>query len=240
MTSAGERRLAWLPDGYRALVIGPGAIGGAMAERIAEDPACRELLIAGRGQPLAVDLADPSSIEALFAAIGRPLHLIIVASGLLHNADLQPEKALRDVHGDALALLYAINAIAPALVARHAEPLIPKDEPACLAILGGRVGSIADNRLGGWYGYRMAKAAGAQFVRTLSIEWRRTRPLAAALLLHPGTVDSALSKPFQRNVTPDKLFTPGRSAAALLEVIAQAGPERSGEHIAWDGATIPG
>jgi NAD(P)-dependent dehydrogenase (short-subunit alcohol dehydrogenase family) len=86
----------------------------------------------------------------------------------------------------------------------------------------------------------MAKAAAAQFIRTLSIEWRRTRPLASAILLHPGTVDSTLSKPFQRNVAPDKLFTPGRSADALLRVISDAGPERSGEHIAWDGATIPG
>lgn len=240
MTSAGKRRIPWLPDGYRALVIGPGAIGNAMAEQIADDPACRELLIAGRGRPLAVNLADPRSIEALFAAIDPPLHLIIVASGLLHDADLQPEKALRHVDGEALARLYAINAIAPALIARHAESVIASDQPACLAVLGGRVGSIADNRLGGWYGYRMAKAAAAQFVRTLSIEWRRTRPLAAALLLHPGTVDSELSKPFQRSVLPEKLFSPARSAEALLQVIAKAGPERSGEHVAWDGATIPG
>lgn len=239
MTGAGERRLPWLPDGYRALVIGPGAIGGAIAERIADDPACGELLIAGRGRPLAVDLADPRSIEALFAAIEAPLHFIVIASGLLHDPELQPEKTLREVNGEALARLYSINAIAPALIARHAERLIPRDQPACLAVLGGRVGSIADNRLGGWYGYRMAKAAAAQFVRTLSIEWGRTRPLAAVLLLHPGTVDSALSKPFQRNVTPEKLFTPARSAEALLDVIAKAGPERSGEHIAWDGATIP-
>lgn len=237
-SAAGQRLLPRLPNPYRALIVAPGAIGGAMAGLIAADPDCASLTVAGRGRDPHVDLADQASIARLFAGLEGPLHLVICAGGLLHGGDVMPEKALREVDADALASLYQVNAVGPALLARHAEPLIPRDQTACFAMLGARVGSIGDNRLGGWFGYRMAKAAAAQFVRTLSIEWRRTRPLTTALLLHPGTVDSALSRPFQRNVAPDRLFTPERSARALLAVIGEAGPERSGEHIAWDGATI--
>ncbi|MEQ7872592.1 C-factor [Sphingomonas sp. ASV193] len=228
-----------LPDGYRALVVAPGAIGRAMAAGISGDPRCGELIVAGRREALFVDFERPETIAALFARLEGPLHLVLVTGGLLHDAEVNPERALREIDAAALARLYAVNAIGPALVARHAEPLIPRDVPACFAMMGARVGSISDNRLGGWVGYRMAKAGAAQFVRTLSLEWRRTRPLATALLLHPGTVDSALSAPFQRGVAPDRLFTPDHSAAALLDVIAAAGPERSGDHVAWDGTTIP-
>lgn len=236
---AGQRLLPWLEPPYRALIVAPGAIGGAMAEIIDDDPDCRELLLAGRHHDLFVDLANPDSIAALFGRIEGPLHLVLVTGGLLHDDSVHPEKALKDLDGAALARLYAINAIAPALVARHAEPLIPRDRPACFAMLGARVGSIGDNRLGGWFGYRMAKAGAAQFVRTLSIEWKRTRPLAGAFLLHPGTVDSSLSRPFQRNVPPERLFTPRESAERLMAVLGASGPERSGEHIAWDGTFIP-
>ena len=233
-------RLPNLRPGYRALIVGAGGIGQAFADELTDDPNCAELIVASRSGRVRVDVTDEQSVATLFAGISTPLDLVIVASGLLHGEGLSPEKSLKEVDADALAALYRVNTIGPALIARHAERLLPKDRTAVFAVLGARVGSIADNRLGGWYGYRMAKAAAAQFVRTLAIEWARTRPHSIALLLHPGTVDTALSAPFQRNVPADRLFAPDRSASALLDIVGAATAEVSGRHLAWDGSEIPG
>lgn len=164
--------------------------------------------------------------------------LVIVATGLLHDDAKGPEKALTDLDPTWLARTFAINAIGPAIVAKHFLPLLPADRRAVFAVLSARVGSIGDNKLGGWYGYRASKAALNMFVRTASIELARTRPRGIIVGLHPGTVDTQLSKPFQRNVAPGKLFTPATAAAHLLDVIDALKRPDSGNCLDWSGETI--
>jgi NAD(P)-dependent dehydrogenase (short-subunit alcohol dehydrogenase family) len=157
---------------------------------------------------------------------------------MLHDDAAGPERALRDLDADRLAHLFAINTIGPALALKHFAPLLAKDVPATIACISARVGSIADNRLGGWYGYRASKAALNQIVRTAAIELARTRPQAMCVALHPGTVDTGLSKPFKRGVPAEKLFTPAYSADRLLAVLDGLAPAQSGRIFAWDGAEI--
>jgi NAD(P)-dependent dehydrogenase (short-subunit alcohol dehydrogenase family) len=145
---------------------------------------------------------------------------------------------MRALDPAALGQMIAVNAIGPALVAKHLLPLTPRGRPSVFAALSARVGSIGDNRLGGWHGYRASKAALNMLIRTLAIEHRRTRPVGVCVALHPGTVDTALSAPFQSGVRPEKLFSPTRSATALLQVMDRLGPEDSGGFFAWDGAII--
>jgi NAD(P)-dependent dehydrogenase (short-subunit alcohol dehydrogenase family) len=186
------------------------------------------------------DLTDPADLERLASAVdGAALHLLFNAAGLLHGEGLEPEKALSQLGLQALERSFAINAFAPILLCRALLPRLPKDAPCVLASLSARVGSIGDNRLGGWYSYRAAKAAQNQLLRTLSVELKRSHRRATVLLLHPGTVDTPLSAPFQARVPADKLFSPEHSAAQLLRVIAEATPERSGGFYAYDGSEIP-
>jgi NAD(P)-dependent dehydrogenase (short-subunit alcohol dehydrogenase family) len=145
---------------------------------------------------------------------------------------------LRDLDHASLTRLFAVNAIGPALVAKHFVPLLPREGRGVLAALSARVGSIGDNRLGGWYGYRASKAALNMLVRTLAIELARTRKEAICVTLHPGTVDTGLSKPFQKAVPPERLFTPDRSAAHLLDVLDSLTPAQTGRCFAWDGKEI--
>jgi NAD(P)-dependent dehydrogenase (short-subunit alcohol dehydrogenase family) len=166
------------------------------------------------------------------------LRLVVNATGRLHGPGLVPEKRLRQVERSALMEQFTINAIAPVLLARAVEPLLGRDRPFHFASLSARVGSIGDNRSGGWYSYRAAKAAQNQLLKSLSIEWRRRWPLATVTLLHPGTTDTALSKPFQTFVPPEKLFTPQRAAQQLVDVLLAQGPEDSGAFLAWDGQPI--
>ena len=137
-----------------------------------------------------------------------------------------------------LARNFAINSIGPALVAKHFLPLLPDEGRAGFAALAARVGSIGDNRLGGWYSYRASKAALVMLMRTYSVELARKKPDAFCVTLHPGTVDTQLSEPFQRNVPEGKLFTPEFSASSLLDVLDGIGPEQSGRQFAWDGEEI--
>ena len=132
--------------------------------------------------------------------------------------------------------MFSVNAIGPALVAKHLLPLKPRDRPSLFAALSARVGSIGDNRLGGWYGYRASKAALNMLVRTLAIEHARTRPLGICVAIHPGTVDTPLSAPFQAGVPPEKLFTPARSAASLLAVMDRLRPADTGGFFAFCSA----
>jgi NAD(P)-dependent dehydrogenase (short-subunit alcohol dehydrogenase family) len=191
--------------------------------------------------PFAFDLEDEGSIAAALAALPAPPGLVIVATGLLHDeaAGVAPEKSYRQMRADALARLFAVNAIGPAMIARHALPLLPRDRRAVLAVLSARVGSITDNRLGGWHGYRASKAALNMLVRGFAIEQARTHPQAIIAALHPGTVDTGLSAPFQRGVPAGKLFSPDQSAGYLLDVIDGLTPQDSGGLFAWDGTCIP-
>lgn len=171
-------------------------------------------------------------------AIRGPIDLLIVATGILHEGDHKPERSLQNLSGAAMTRLFAVNTIGPALVLKHFASLLAKDRRASVAVLSARVGSISDNRSGGWYSYRASKAALNMIVRSAAIEIGRSRPEAICVALHPGTVDTPLSGPFQRGVPPEKLFTPWRAARQLLDVIDGLGPSESGGMFAWDGSRI--
>jgi NAD(P)-dependent dehydrogenase (short-subunit alcohol dehydrogenase family) len=165
--------------------------------------------------------------------------LLINASGLLHAPGIEPEKLLEHVDAAALRQLFEVNAHGPILLARALLPWLVRKRRIIYASLSARVGSIDDNRLGGWYGYRASKAAQNQLLKTLAIELRRRNPEAIVLVLHPGTTDTHLSRPFQRNVAPGKLFSPDFVASRLMAIIEAAESDNSGRFIAWDGEEIP-
>ncbi len=186
-----------------------------------------------------MDVTDEASVAEAAAAVAGPIDLVIVASGRLQGEGVSPERSLSELSADALTRIVQVNAIGPALVAKHLTPRFPKDRRAVFAALSARVGSIGDNRLGGWYGYRASKAALNMLLRTLAVELGRTRPLAVCASLHPGTVDTALSRPFQRGVAAGALFTPDHSAARLLDVVDGLTPADSGGFFAYDASRIP-
>lgn len=223
-----------------AIVIGAGGgIGAALAARLAETG--HTVVAYGRNTTPPLDLLDEASIAtaaAHAATLGEP-RLVIDATGFLHGHGFTPEKSWRDLDPAHMAHAFAMNAIGPALLMKHFLPLLPRQGASVFATLSARVGSIGDNRLGGWYAYRASKAALNQFMRTASIELRRRAPAAICVALHPGTVDTALSAPFQRGVAPERLFTPEVSASALMRVLDGLTPEGSGGFYAWDGAEIP-
>ncbi len=205
----------------------------ALRERTATSPGLRIVRL---------DVEDEASIAAAATEVrahADRLHGLINVAGLLHDGPVQPEKKLEQVDPAALARLFAINATGPLLVAKHFVPLLTHDEPAVLANLSARVGSIEDNRLGGWYGYRASKAAQNMLTRTLSVEMARRAPRLAVVALHPGTVDTALSQPFSRRVPAEKLFSPERATAQLLRMLDGLTPEHTGRFFAWDGSEIP-
>jgi NAD(P)-dependent dehydrogenase (short-subunit alcohol dehydrogenase family) len=227
-----------------AVVIGAsGGIGGALEAALVEEGIFRKVhgLARSRSGVQHLDLRDEASIAAAAAhvASGPAPSLVIVATGLLHAGARAPEKAMRDLDPDWLAEVYAVNAIGPALVARHFLPIMPKEGRTVFAALSARVGSIADNRLGGWYGYRAAKAALNMLLRTLAIEESRRNRSAIVVGLHPGTVDTGLSRPFQGNVPPGRLFTPDRAALQLLDVIEELKVPDSGKLFDYEGKEIP-
>jgi len=184
-------------------------------------------------------LSEQSIIEAIETASAPSYDLIIVATGILHSSSTAPEKKLRDINYDTLEMIFKINTFAPALLAKHFVPRLTKNNKSVFACLSARVGSISDNRLGGWYSYRASKAALNMMIKTISIETQRTNKNACIIGLHPGTVDTALSKPYQSGVKKDKLFSPKQSAHYLLTVIDDILPEDSGKIFAWDGQEVP-
>ncbi|MCB1739290.1 MAG: SDR family oxidoreductase [Gammaproteobacteria bacterium] len=192
---------------------------------------------------LDMDLCDEASLAAALERVGAEvdaLDITINCVGLLHEGEtVWPEKRLADVSVAALERSFAVNAIGPLLLARQLQPLLPRNERAVLANLSARVGSIGDNRLGGWYSYRASKAAQNMITRTLSIELARRARGIVCVALHPGSVDTGLSAPFQAGVPAGRLFTPERAARQLLEVIDGLRAEDNGGFFAWDGSRIP-
>jgi NAD(P)-dependent dehydrogenase (short-subunit alcohol dehydrogenase family) len=226
-----------------AVVIGAsGGIGAALASALAEEGAFDTVHAFARSFDGArhLDLEDEASIAAAAASVakGPAPTLILLATGLLHDDTRGPEKAMADLDPAWLARNFAINAIGPAIVAKHFLPLMPRDTRGVFGALSARVGSITDNRLGGWYGYRASKAALNMLVRTIAIEEKRRNPRSIVVALHPGTVDTALSKPFQGNVAAGHLFDADRAAVQLLDVIDGLKVPDSGKHFAWDGAEV--
>lgn len=168
------------------------------------------------------------------------LSATLVLTGFLHDdPKVKPEKSWRSLNAYALEKNFRINTIGPALVAKHFLPLLKRDSKSVFACLSARVGSIQDNNLGGWYAYRASKAALNMVIKTLSIELARINPKAVCVGLHPGTVDTALSKPFQTYIKPGTLFSPEKSATALLSVIDGLNQADTGKTFAWDGKVIP-
>ena len=231
-----------------AVVIGAtGGIGRAMVERILADGAFDTVCAVSRSgadvagaQGLAADLEDEASLASAAERIGQgpAPTLIVVATGVLHDG-LQPERSFRQLDAEHLLRDYRVNAVGPALAAKHLLPLMPRDRRAVFAALSARVGSIADNRLGGWHAYRASKAALNMILRTLSVEMARSHPQAVIAGLHPGTVATDLSAPFQKGVAQGKLFTADHSAERLLSVLSDLTPADSGGVFAWDGARVP-
>ena len=244
------------PDEQTAVLItgASGGIGRALLEELLKSPNLHCLATSRTGNApegweshsrvhwVRWDALDPSS----FATVGdacrtleQPIRLVVNALGFLHEGAEQPEKRLQDLDYHQLLKSFAVNAMGPSLIAREMLPLMPRKGPTIFASLSARVGSMGDNRLGGWYGYRASKAALNQFQKTLSIEWKRRNRDALVVSLHPGTVDTGLSAPFQRNVPEGKLFERERAATQLIAVLEGLTPEDTGGHFAWDGTTIP-
>lgn len=233
--------------GAVAVVIGAGGgIGAALVAALAADRRFAVVHALSRAggdaegtvAPGLIDVTDEASIAAAAARIGGPPDLVIIATGLLHERGRMPERALRELDAARLARQFEVNTIGPALCLKHFAPLLPRDRPAAIAALSARVGSIADNRSGGWYGYRASKAALNMIVKCAAIELSRRAPMALCVALHPGTVDTCLSQPFQARVPAERLFPRDRAARQLLTVIEGLTPAETGRVFAWDGQEI--
>jgi NAD(P)-dependent dehydrogenase (short-subunit alcohol dehydrogenase family) len=230
--------LKLLPNPFSALVIGSsGTIGGAFVELLKSNSSCSEVIGIHRHSEHSIDYQNPDSIESCATALsqGRPFHLIINTIGVLHSSDWMPEKRLDDLNTEQLVDLMKINAIGPALTMRHFSKLLdPKN--SIMITLSAKVGSIEDNRLGGWYSYRASKAALNMLIKTASIEWARTKPNTALIAMHPGTVNSGLSKPFRG----EQIGRPAQDAVAdMFRVIENIKKEDSGSFISYSGEKLP-
>ena len=246
-----------------ALIMGASSgIGHAMAARLAADPDIQTLVLCSRSARscgsllhlqsqltqtgkqcllLDVDITDEASLLAMASQVRNDIQiidLIVNTAGLLHSDGVSPEKALEHISLPSMQQVFAVNAFGPILLAQALMPWLKARRPVMFASLSARVGSINDNRLGGWYSYRASKAAQNQLLKTLAIELFRRNPEAIVLALNPGTTNTGLSRPFQANVAQDKLFTPDFVAEHLLQQITKASAEDTGSFIAWDGQRI--
>lgn len=239
-----------MADPLNVLVVGAsGGIGGAVINNLSKNPstriwaAARKKLVYNSDMitPLLLDLTNEKSIKVAaenIANSGNGLDLVLVATGFLHDTLIRPEKTWKSLSYDSFNKSFSINCIGPALVAKHIIPLLKKDSKSVFAVLSARIGSISDNHTGGWHSYRASKAALNMVVRTLAVELSRTNPIALCVSLHPGTVDTKLSLPFQRGVSKDRLFDKDLAATQLLNVIDDMSIESSGGLYAWDGKSI--
>lgn len=237
------------PNANVAVIGATGGIGAAFVRALAQNDAVSTVHAISRSGTLfdddsilsyAMDLLDEQSIAVTAKSVAQsgPLDLIVVASGLLHRNELQPEKTMREINAADMLDVFAVNTVGPALVAKHFLPSMSRKKKSVFAALSARVGSIDDNRLGGWVSYRASKAALNMTVKTLAIEHGRRFPESVLITLHPGTVATDLSAPFRSRVPPESLFDPETSAAHLLRVIEDVRSADSGALIAWDGSRI--
>lgn len=191
---------------------------------------------------LQLDITDECQLSQVVATIStqvNQLHLVINCVGILHDDSLQPEKNLRQINSDNLLKYFRVNSIGGVLLAKHLLPLLRHSNQSVLATISAKVGSIGDNQLGGWYGYRASKAALNMLMRNVAIEYARSSPKTIVVLLHPGTTKTKLSQPFQKNVPPEKLFSRERTASQLLTVITGLTESDSGKFFSWDGNILP-
>lgn len=229
-----------------------GGLGAAFVEALRADDRCGVVYAGARntacGSPglskvraFHFDLEDEASIAsaAVQCSSEGPLHLVLVATGMLHQGELRPEKTWRSISPDSFHSAFTLNTVGPALIAKHLLDHLAPDQKSLLAVLSARVGSVSDNRLGGWHAYRASKAALNMLVRTFSIELKHRNPGALCIALHPGSVATALSQPFQASIPPPRLFSPAQSTQHLLRVIDRVQVTQSGGFFAWDGSQIP-
>ena len=227
---------------------GSGGIGNAFIEALARRPGIRQIIATYNRSPDAashskvrwyrLDLTDEAAVRDWAAQLGE-IDWLINAAGILHTTGQGPEKTIRQIDPAFFLESMSTNALPALLLAKHLHGKFRHGRPAVFATVSARVGSIGDNRLGGWFSYRASKAALNMCLKTLAIEWRRTLPNVAVVALHPGTTDTALSKPFQRNVPQGQLFSPEYSVSCMLRVLDTLRPADSGEFIAFDGERLP-
>lgn len=243
--------LTTFPPQTRVAVIGAsGGVGQALVALFANDPRVERVFALARTPcPVSspnvtqgeLDLENEASIASCATSVSAdsPLDIVVVATGILWSGEkLRPERSMQELDIDKLTKVFAINATGPALVAKHFLPNLRKGSKTVFAALSARVGSIGDNRLGGWYSYRASKAALNMLLKTFSIEQARQWPQAVIIGLHPGTVNTELSAPFTKRTSPEKLFSPEISAGHLLKVLDRVTSEDSGHVFAWDGQRV--
>ena len=240
------------------IIGGTGGIGKAMIEQLTTSTTQDTLVFATHHKNIpdfeapnlhwiSMDVCDESSIEQAADIIKQQtthIDWVINCAGLLHTDTQQPEKSLRQMETEFFLQNMQVNALASLLIAKHFKPLLAKatrsnDTPAIFATISARVGSISDNQLGGWYNYRMSKAALNMGMKNLSIEWGRSLKDVCVVVMQPGTVNTQLSAPFQSNVADGHLFSPAYSAECLLEVLSNMTATQSGSFVDWAGESIP-
>ena len=227
-----------MPERTAVIIGAQGGIGTALADALDAGDQYDRVIRLHRASAPAIDILDEASIAAAARDVaGTAPQLVIVATGLLHTANKGPEKSLRELDPEWMMENYRINAVGPALVAKHFLPIMAKQGPICFAALSARVGSISDNRLGGWHSYRASKSALNMFIRNIAIEWQRKNAQSVVVALHPGTVETQLSAPFKGNPAHER-FVPDRAAADMLAVLAGLRPEQSGQIFAYDGSVV--
>ncbi|MEM1154728.1 MAG: SDR family NAD(P)-dependent oxidoreductase [Pseudomonadota bacterium] len=238
--------------GLNAVIVGDGAIGSALQDELLKRPNLGSIVVLSRKQQavkhadrtyhLPINLADVKSIASAAKSASEQVpkvHLLINTVGVLHNERLHPEKRLRDLKLEGLLESFQVNAALLALLAQAFGRLLKHDETSVMASLSARVGSIEDNRLGGWYAYRASKAAHNMLLKNIALEWRVSHRRSAVIALHPGTVQSRLSEPFITANYKNRVLTPAECARYLLSVVDQVKPTDSGGFFDWQGNTIP-
>ena len=235
---------------YQAVIGASGTLGQAFVSYLLAEHPDNQLMVFAR-QPIPIVDArityvpisyhEEASVEAAVASIpaDQRFDRILVATGVLHNSQVKPEKSLRELHYESMQEVFMANTFFPAIAAKYFLPTLATDRRAAMAFLSARVGSITDNHLGGWYAYRASKAALNMMVKNAAIEYGRFHKQALVVGLHPGTVQSPLSAPYSAQVAPEKYFTPTYAVERMMAVLDGLTPEQSGGCYAWDGSTIP-
>ena len=249
-----------LSDGQRqaikrvAIFGASGAIGKAFSDHFMELFPAASLIAVGRTRPLisgferadgvvclgGLDLTDEASIQTVCETVvagGMP-DIVVIATGILHEEGVFPERSVKDLQQRQLAHVLAVNLIGPSLIMKYLLPHAPRKGAFHMGLLSARVGSISDNQLGGWYSYRASKAGLNMMIKGAAIELKRRNREAVLVGLHPGTVESGLSEPFKRNVPEGKLFSPNHSAQCLVQVLLSRSPDQSGLCFDWAGKEI--
>lgn len=230
-----------------AIIGATGGIGQAFIEKYCQDASIENIYAFSRQPipkadkitPIEIDITNEISIEKAASQIDQPLDLVLVTTGILHTEKHMPEKSIRDLSIEKFTELFAVNTIGPALIAKYFIPLLTKESRSVFAALSARVSSIEDNHLGGWYSYRASKTALNMIIKNLAIEVNRTNKKAIIIGLHPGTVDTKLSQPFQSHIPQEQIFTPAYSVEKLTSVVESVTIDESGSLFDWDYKKIP-